>query len=103
MTETEGRTNFMARVAANSVSIVVRELELGPQANVLELDRLQSLLGNPDNQSILDLRWQLCRELNAGSIPLESEELQRHLRFTVANQVAIDQPKYSGLQTALNA
>jgi aminoglycoside phosphotransferase (APT) family kinase protein len=102
MAETGGRTNFMARVAANSVSIVVRELELGPQANELELDRLQSLLGEPDSQSILDLRWQLCRELNAGSISLESEELQRHLRFTVANQVAIDQPKYSGLQTALN-
>ncbi len=102
MSKTEGRVNFMARVAANSVSIVVRELDLGPQTNQLELERLQCLLDGPDKQSLLDLRWQLCRELAAGSMSLDSEQLQKHLRLTIANQVAIDQPKYSGLHTALS-
>lgn len=102
MAETKGRVNFMARVAANSVSVVIRELELGPQANQQELERLQGILDESSTQSLLDLRWQLCRELTAGSMNLDSEQLQNHLRMTTANQVAIDQPKYSGLRTALN-
>ena len=102
MPETEGRTNFMARVAANSVDIVVRELESGPQANKLEFERLQRLLGESGQGSLLALRWQLSDALTAGSMALDSPELQEHLRLTIANQVAIDQPKYSGLHTALS-
>ncbi len=39
--------------------------------------------------------------LRDGSMLLETPELAEHLRATVVNQVAIDQPKYSGLRTAL--
>jgi len=34
------------------------------------------------------------------SIALDTPGLSEHLRATVANQVAIDQPKYSGLTAA---
>ena len=43
MDETTGRANFLSRVAANSLDIVLRELTLGPIHQALELDRLQAL------------------------------------------------------------
>ena len=36
------------------------------------------------------------------SLVLDNEALQNHLRLTVVNQVAIDQPRYSGLKRALD-
>ncbi|MBT3733392.1 MAG: hypothetical protein HOG25_01995 [Gammaproteobacteria bacterium] len=103
MSETAGRTNFMARVASNSLDIVLRELELGSQAKEQELERLRSLLGEHDGSLGLgDLRWQLTRKLRSGEQSLQDQQLQNHLRQTVTNQIAIDQPRYSGLKTALD-
>ena len=48
-----------------------------------------------------ELRWRLVMGLRDGSIPLDLPGLAEHLRATVINQTAIDQPRYSGLQTAL--
>ena len=42
------------------------------------------------------LRWQLANGLRDGSLSLDNCALQEHLRHTVVNQIAIDQPKYSG-------
>lgn len=98
MSETAGRTNFLARVAGNSLDIVLRDNELGDAARTAEHQRLQKLFGAG---SLNDLRWQLVRGLRDGSIELSTEGLAAHLRQTVANQIAIDQPKYSGLATAL--
>ena len=33
-------------------------------------------------------------------MPLQSDLLQEHLRTTVVNQIAIDQPRYAGFKTA---
>ena len=99
MGATAGRTNFLARVAGNSLDIVLRDLAMGEQARALEHERLRGLLGAQG--SLDDLRWQLVHGLRDGSIALDNEALQTHLRLTVANQVAIDQPRYSGLRTAL--
>jgi hypothetical protein len=99
MAATEGRTNFLARVAANSLDIVLRELALGSKQRELELERLQELFGSRDE--LETLRWKLVHALRDGSMPLERPGLAEHLRQTVANQVAIDQPGYSGLKTAL--
>jgi len=99
MAATEGRTNFLARVAANSLDIVLRELAVGAQQRELELARLRRLLSS--NDDLEALRWRLVRALRDGSLPLDTPGLAEHLRQTVANQVAIDQPGYSGLKTAL--
>ena len=61
--------------------------------------RLQKLLGS--RAGLDELRWQLVHALRDGTMALENQELQTHLRSTVANQIAIDQPRYSGLKTAL--
>lgn len=99
MAATTGRTNFLARVAGNSVDIVLRELALGEPARAAEHRRLRELL-NADG-SLSELRWKLTRALRDGSLPLDTPGLAEHLRSTVVNQIAIDQPKYTGYRTAL--
>ena len=99
MDETTGRANFLSRVAANSLDIVLRELTLGPIHQALELDRLQVLLQSDEGLDALKRR--LVTGLRDGQISLDNEALQNHLRQTVVNQIAIDQPKYSGLKKAL--
>ena len=98
MAQTEGRTNFMARVAGNSLDIVLRDLALGEKSRAQELSRLQSVLGR--SGTLAELRGELVRRLRDGEISLDNETLTHHLRQTVVNQVAIDQPKYSGFKTA---
>jgi len=99
MDETTGRANFLSRVAANSLDIVLRELTLGPIHQALELDRLQVLLQSDEGLDALKRR--LVTGLRDGQISLDNEALQNHLRQTVVNQIAIDQPRYSGLKKAL--
>ena len=99
MAETSGRTNFLARVAGNSLDIVLRDLELGAPHRDAERARLRNLLGA--DESLEALRWRLVHALRDGSMPLDHPGLAAHLRETVVNQVAIDQPKYSGFKTAV--
>ncbi len=99
MAETEGRSRFLARVAANSLDIVLRETALGPGHRAAELAGLRNLLEAPEGD-LEDLRWRLVHGLRDGSIGLRLPGLPEHLRQTVAVQVAIDQPRYSGLATA---
>lgn len=101
MSATKGRINFLARVAANSADIVLRELELGPAHRAREHERLQTMLGRSGD--LETLRWDLVRGLRDGSIALDLPGLAAHLRQTVVAQIAIDQPRYSGYQTALGS
>jgi hypothetical protein len=101
MAATQGRTNFLARVAGNSLDIVLRELARGNQQRDREHARLKRLLGAEG--SLSELRWRLTRSLRDGSMSLQEPGLQQHLRDTVVNQIAIDQPKYSGFKTAMAA
>ena len=120
MSETSGRINFMARVASNSLDIVLRELDLGGPAKQQEMVSLAALLSDNDNPaenpaenpadngasspgdlSLGDLRWQLTTKLRNGEMSLDNPQLQAHLRQAVTNQITIDQPRYTGLKTAL--
>jgi aminoglycoside phosphotransferase (APT) family kinase protein len=96
-----GRTSFLARVAANSVDIVLRELVFGPGHRERERRGLEAILGR--SGSLEELRWELVRRLRDGTMSLDHPGLVEHLRQTVVGQVAIDQPKYSGLRVALGA
>ncbi len=99
MPAADGRASFLARVGGNSLDVVLRDLSLGPTHRRRELERLRKLLGGaPDLEA---LRWRLALGLRDGSIPLELPGLREHLRQTVVNQVAIDQPRYAGFRTAL--
>tara|TARA_B100000700_G_scaffold329219_1_gene450033 strand:- start:23499 stop:24848 length:1350 start_codon:yes stop_codon:yes gene_type:complete len=98
MSSTTGRTNFLARVAGNSLDIVDRELAIGPELRRREEDRLTKLLQR--SGCLDDLRWWLVEALRDGSMPLDNDDLQQYLRESVVNQVSIDQPKYSGFRFA---
>jgi len=99
MAETSGRANFLARVASNSVDIVIRELTLGQGCRQGETSRLQEFYDC--NDDLETLRWRLVDELRDGSQSLQDDRLKSHLRSTVVNQIAIDQPKYSGYRKAI--
>ncbi|MCP5179843.1 MAG: phosphotransferase family protein [Pseudomonadales bacterium] len=98
MAATQGRTNFLARVAGNSLDIVLRDLAVGPQHRAEEKARLKALVGGDGD--VKALRTALVEAIRNGSLPLHDAALIEHLRQTVVNQVAIDQPRYSGFRTA---
>jgi len=104
MTETKGRTHFLARVSANSLDIVAREFDLLPEHRRREHARLRVFYhaDADDNRTDLEsLRWRLVHALRDGSQSLDEEPLKSYLRNTVVNQIAIDQPRYSGFHQAL--
>jgi hypothetical protein len=63
------------------------------------LERLRKLCGRDGDLG--DLRWELVNGLRDGSRSLDDPDLMEHLRTTVVNQIAIDQPRYSGFRTAI--
>jgi hypothetical protein len=96
----EGRNAFLALVASNSLDIVRRELTLGPAHRRGEHARLRNLFSS--DEPLEALRSRLCEGLRDGGVALDRPGLAEHLRTTAVNQLAIDQPKYSGLAVALS-
>jgi Domain of unknown function (DUF6285) len=96
--ELKGHTAFHARVAANALAIVVRELDDGARSAEDELARLAVLLGQ--GGSLDELNRELCRRIRAGKFTLSTPSLAEHLETTTREKVAIDQPGYSGLKQA---
>ena len=98
MPELKGHTAFHARVAANALAIVARELERGATSDSAELDRLKKLL-NRDG-SLEELNRELCNQIRSGKLDIVSPTLKQHLELTTLDKVSIDQPNYSGLKIA---
>ena len=98
MNATRGRTQFLARVASNSLDIALRELAVGASHRARQTERLRALLG--EGGDLESLRWSLVRRLRESRIALDHPGLAEYLREAVVNQAAIDQPSYSGFKTA---
>jgi hypothetical protein len=94
-----GHSAFHARVAANALAIVERELALGAEQDAAERERLRALLGNDGPLEAQNRA--LCREIRAGRIGLETPGLLEHLRATTLAKLAVDQPNYSGYRRAI--
>lgn len=92
---------FNARVAANAIDIVRRELMLSPHANALEIERLEALLGETGDLETLNRR--LCARISAGEIGLSTPGLADHLWQTTLDKLAIDQPNYAAYRAAVAA
>jgi hypothetical protein len=99
MPELKGHTAFHARVAANALAIVARELDNAPRCTHEELGRLKGLLRR--DGSLEDLNRELCKRIRSGALTLASPGLADHLELTIRDKVAIDQPGYSGLKLAM--
>lgn len=100
MPQLQGHAAFHARVAANALDIVKRELEVAPTANAEEISRLKELLGCEGNLEELNL--ELCNRIRDGQIALGDPQLKDHLWKTTLTKLAIDQPNYSGYRRAIS-
>jgi hypothetical protein len=92
---TEGRTAFHARVAANTLDIVQREMQLAPAAQARELARLQGLLGAETPADLLAANRLLCERIASSHIGAGTPGFIEHLRQTTRDKLAIDQPGYA--------
>ncbi|HET9447412.1 MAG TPA: DUF6285 domain-containing protein [Steroidobacteraceae bacterium] len=88
-----GHASFHARVAANALDIVKREIELRPAAERDEHARLTALLGT--DGSLEELNCLLSRRIASGDVSLQTPGLAEHLWATTLAKVAIDQPTYA--------
>jgi hypothetical protein len=86
------RLGFQMRVAANSLAILEREARLGPAADARERERLTKLLGH--DGMLDDLNRELARQLRAGERDEDDEALMAHLEATIADKIAIANPKW---------
>jgi hypothetical protein len=95
-----GHAAFHARVAANALELVRRELALGTQCVHAEQARLESLLNA--RGSLTELNQLLCRRIAAGSLDLDTPGLADHLWATTLAKLAIDQPSYAPYRRTLD-
>ncbi len=66
MPELKGHTAFHARVAANALGIVARQLQSGAAADDEEKKRLATLLGHEG--TLEELNRELCKRIRDGAI-----------------------------------
>ncbi len=92
----DGRAAFHARVAANVVGIVAREITLGPAADRAERARLLRLLSLPesDARSLTELNALVAQQIRAGLLDDRRDELVAHLRATVGDKLRIANPSH---------
>ena len=87
-----GQGGFHARVAANALTIVLRELTQGPELSHQEKARLTHLLGQDDEAEVLN--WALVKRIRSGDMPTPRHALLSHMRQTVRDKLLIANPKY---------
>jgi hypothetical protein len=96
---TSGALSFQARVAANALEMMQRDLTLSPAEDAAELARLKSLL-NQDGD-LLALNTELSRRLAAGEMDLTTPGLSDHLWAVTLAKLAVDQPTYAAYRASL--
>lgn len=84
---------FAARVAANAVDLVARELRQGGPAQAEASQRLQALLGHGGPLPALEA--ELATAIRQGRLGADSPGLMDHLWATTLAKLAIDQPTYA--------
>jgi hypothetical protein len=95
----EGRAKLHARVAANAIALVQRQLELAPHSDAAELARLRALLGR--DGSLAELNAELARRIREGELESDDAALLDHLWAVSLEKLAVDNPGYSGYLRAL--
>lgn len=92
MPGTEGRLAFHARVAANVLGMVERELEVGEAQDVDEHARLVALLGREGTTR--ELTELLAAEIRLGELDGRWTETVEHVRATVRAKLEVANPRY---------
>jgi len=90
---------YHARVAANALDIVRRELELAPAAAAAEQARLAALLCRDDTLDALN--GSLSAAIETGAMDATTPGLAQHLWATTLDKLAIDQPNYASYRRTI--
>ena len=101
MPQLPGHAAYHARVAANALDIVRRQLQRAPAADADELIRLRALLQR--DGSLAELNGLLCQRIAAGEIGLHTPGLAAHLWQTTLDKLAVDQPGYDSYRREIAA
>lgn len=90
----DSRLAFHARVAANVLAIVERELAEARELDDVELTRLRALL-NQDGR-LADLNRELATRIRDGSLDDRWDDVLTHLLQAVRDKLTISNPRYLG-------
>jgi hypothetical protein len=93
MPQLSGSAAFEARVCANALDLVARQLARGADADAAERGRLEVLLGA--SGSLADLNALLCARIADGSLAADDPAMLAHLWATTLDKLAVDQPTYA--------
>ncbi len=99
--ETTGHTSFTARVAANALEMMGRQLTDAPTAEAEELIRLESILNATGDLPALNA--ELAQRISSGELDPAAPAIAEHLWTTTLAKLAVDQPNYWGYRAALAA
>ena len=87
-----GYHRFKTRVTANVLNIVRRELELRDTQSAAERTRLCALVGHDGDTETLS--GELSELIRQGAVDLNDADLRAHLRQSLADALAINNPKW---------
>lgn len=93
----EGYHRFQTRVTVNALRIVMRELQLAPAQRAAERARLAALLGHDGDADALEA--ELAAAVVDGARAIDDPALVDHLRQTLRDALAIDNPKWADAPT----
>ena len=93
MPAVEGQVAFHARVAANVVGAVRREIAQSPGIEAGQHARLIALLKH--DGPLEDLNRALCDQIRDGQWALDDQDLLDHLRRLALENLGVDNPRYS--------
>ena len=95
----DGALQFQARVAANALEMMRRQLDLAPVEEKAELARLKALLLMDGDLATLNA--ELSRRIEAGDLDLASPGIAEHLWAVTLAKLAVDQPTYAAYRASL--
>ncbi len=87
-----GYHRFQTRVTINVLNTARRELELRGAQAAAETARLKELLGH--DGPLAALNAELCARIRAGAIAADHVALRDHVRRSLADALAINNPKW---------
>ena len=86
------RNAFLARVAANAMATIGREITQGPAAEAEAVALITEVLGHAGTHA--DLNTELCARIRSGDLTVATPGLLGALQVMARAQIAIDQPSY---------
>jgi hypothetical protein len=94
MSSVEGGVRFHTRVAINALGMLEREMQLGPELDAAERERLAALLDH--DADLRTLTIELARRIRDGSLDDRRDEVVGAVRASVHAKLLVANPDYVG-------